>query len=287
MDFALVYVEAEDGHLYFRRFFADGTPAGPKVVVSPLQNSTDALWRTGLVRNGIGYAVAWVGIAAPGQTTIYFCLLDLNGNHATPDVEVSISGGVATVRRDVALAWSGSSYAVVWAESVAGAGFDLFATLLDGDGNISGSGALHDLVLASAPDDQNHAALAWSPAMLQFCAVWEDSREGYIELRSRLLNREGPVGQRPSDRTRRSLSQPCGNPDRARNGLDECALRQPRNFLRSAYPVGDDSGDRCASDQRSGILWISTDRLYGCGIRRLLGGPEDRRILYLVPTRRR
>jgi len=191
-DYAVAWAEgASDYRLHFRRIFADGTPAGP--IVSLGDMNVDLNVGTGLVWNGAGYGVAWSAYQiGSGATLAYFARLDASGAMLGAPVRVAFVGVPAGANSwDIALASSGSGYAVTWRDGRTGTNH-LFATLLDADGTIAGGGTLHDIPLCGAENSQQKPTIAWSQAAGAYVVAWEDFRAS-VAIYGRLLFPDGSL----------------------------------------------------------------------------------------------
>jgi len=191
-DYAVAWAEgASDYQLHFRRIFADGTPAGPIVSVGGM--TADLNVAPGLVWNGSGYGVAWKAYPiGSGANLAHFARLDTSGAVLGAPVRVSFVGTAASANSwDIALASSGSGYAVIWRDSRNGTN-DLFATLLDADGTIAGGGTLHDIVLCGAAGSQQNPTITWSQAAGAYAVAWEDFRAP-VAIYGRLLFPDGSL----------------------------------------------------------------------------------------------
>jgi len=172
-DYASVWVDDTTGFLTFRRFFADGTPAGaPRTLFSAFVLDAPAL-----VWNGTGYGVAYVHTSGTYRV-ILFARLGTDGQVIGSPVQVSFYGSTATANcYTPALAWSGSGYAVAWADGRAGSR-DIYETLLDADGAVAGSGAYHDTGVGVGANDQMKPTLVWSSGIGRYILAYEDLRNG-------------------------------------------------------------------------------------------------------------
>ena len=169
-DYAVVWVDYADHRLYFRRFFADGTPVSSATTPSTLYSYHYSPPK--IVWNGNGYAVAWV--ASSYYYQIYFLKLDQNGAPVGSAVKVSFVGIPETTHCwDPDLAYSGNGYCVTWDDNRNGNN-DIFATLLDNSGIIT----YHDTAISTATDIQSYPRIAWSNGAGRYQIVWEDYRSG-------------------------------------------------------------------------------------------------------------
>ena len=197
-DYGALYVDNQSHRLIFRRMFADGTPTGPEVIVSDTYAVADPISDPGIVWNGTGYGVAWLGEIGTTSIQVYFARLDASGSIIGSERRVSLVDTPDPPDMSIetlVVAWSGQGYALAWSwiDGASGLGRDVYATLLDSDGSIAGSGTLHDIPIASAPEAQERCTIAWSSALGYYLVAWEDSRVGYLELRGALLSLTGQV----------------------------------------------------------------------------------------------
>lgn len=168
--YATLFIDAATDDLTFRKLWADGSPAAAPVVIDP---SAIDFYIPSLVRDGSGYAAAWLS-AADGR--VHFAKLDSSGN-VLLDVPVSVAQGWFIGYGRTALATSGSGFIVVFIDTSNWAtnGFDIAFTLLDASGAIAGpSGAWHDLPLVTGTGNQLFPDVAWSGDNDRYVAVCED-----------------------------------------------------------------------------------------------------------------
>lgn len=163
--------------VYFQRVYADGTPAAPRVQVS----TTDSTWTPRLVWNATSYAIVFTALAGSGYGQVYFATLTVQPTGVvTASAPLKVSHVAVTETSDVqlpALAWSGNGYAVVWQEWAGATGYDVFATLLDANGNLAGT--LADLVICDNAAGQFNPTVAWVNGANRFAIAWEDTRAGW------------------------------------------------------------------------------------------------------------
>lgn len=170
-DYAAVWIDfMTDNRPRFRRFYADGTPAGPAVVISTMLSDTSPK----IVWNGNGYGVA---LAAYGGTyyEIFFLKLDTAGNVISGPTKVSFVGTTETTHcYNPDVAYSGNGYCVVWNDGRNGYD-DIFATLLDSNGAITHS----DKAVSTENLYQRTPRVAWTAAQGgMYQIVWMDYRSG-------------------------------------------------------------------------------------------------------------
>ncbi len=191
-EYGVVWLEGADMRLHFRRFFADGSAAGPVVNVGSRNFYSDYPLPPALVWNGTGYAVAWSALNAANKTEIFFARLTPDGGLIGSDTQVSFVGQAETANAYyAALAWSGDSYAVAW-EQFGASGYDILATLLNSDGTIANSGTSHDLVLSDEANSQMYPSVTWSASAGEYIFVWQDGRAGsQLDVYGAILKEDG------------------------------------------------------------------------------------------------
>lgn len=171
-DYAGIWVDLTPSWPYFRKFYADGTPAGEPIAISTLVSYSG--YDPNIVWNGSNYGVSWVADGGLGFSQIYFMILDPNGGPLSPAIKVSFYGSAETADcKYHSLAAGPDGYCVVWNDSRNG-NDDIFATLLDGVGNVTN----HDLPISTAALNQSTPEVAWSSGWNNYQCVWSDSRSG-------------------------------------------------------------------------------------------------------------
>lgn len=178
VEYGVAYCDSADDHFYFQRFFADGTAVAPRVQVSALTNSgmdgRTGMHAGGLVWNGSSYALAFSAKAPSGLYQIYFATITIApSGTATVSAPLKVSHVPATEGCDAAdavLAWSGNGYSVVWCDYSSGYIGDIFGTLLDAGGNLSG--ALGDIPLSYSSGASRWPAIAYLSGYSYYAVVW-------------------------------------------------------------------------------------------------------------------
>jgi hypothetical protein len=174
-EFAAIWTDDADGRIWFRRFFADGTPVS--AAVNPGGYYGDYWYPSKIVWNGSGYAIAWSQYYN-GQVQTHFLRLDASGNAIGAWTQVSNYGGSASAQSYYCdLAWSGSGYCVAWMDLRNG-NADVYATLLDGSGNVT----FHDNLLTANSADQSSPRVVWSQGGGKYVIAWIDYRNGRQEI---------------------------------------------------------------------------------------------------------
>ena len=182
----------------FRRFFADGTPAGP--VVRPFTDAWIVASDIAMVWNGTGYGIAYV--AHDGNTNqAWFARLNeeggllpvLPGDPPNPQRVSFVGVSPTTVYvTSINLAWSGTGYAVVWTDDRTAISPDVYCTLLDADGRVGGTGeSLHDIPICVAAGFQQDLVIAYSSGGGKYLIAWDDARSGHYQIFSRAITQAG------------------------------------------------------------------------------------------------
>lgn len=171
-DFAVIWVDHTNNDLFFRRFFADGSPVGDIVTVSTLYSVSSL--RPRIVWNDSGYGVSWTAVS---PYRVHFARLNLTGQLIGSELLLT---GATVNSTETDIAWSGSGYAVVWSDNrnSSTTGIDIFATLLDVDGAITNI----DIPLCTAINDQVYPKIVYSPASDLYIVAWRDSRIANNEI---------------------------------------------------------------------------------------------------------
>jgi hypothetical protein len=187
-DFAVAWCDNSDQRPHFRRFFADGTPAGPESVISTTM--TYVSFTPNIVWNGSGYGITWLAFSGSSYYQAYFAKLDANGNVIAGPTKVSFYGKPETSHCENSdIAWSGSGYCVVWHDSRNGS-HDVFVTLLDSNGAITYS----DMPVSTAANNQDYPRIVWSSGSGRYQIVWSDTRvSGKSEIYGSQVSTAGAV----------------------------------------------------------------------------------------------
>lgn len=171
-DFAVFFNDG--GSLYFRRFYADGTPADARTFITSTDLSESVV---SAVYNGNGYGIAYE-VQSAVYRQIYFVRTDRYGNVLSGPTKVSMTGGIPESGPCLypSVAWSGSGYCVVFSDGTSNTThYAILATQLDSDGAIAGTGNYHDtLVGGGAGTTQKHPCVAYSVGNGKYQVVWDD-----------------------------------------------------------------------------------------------------------------
>ena len=118
--------------------------------------------------NGSGFATVWSGHPSGGNDAVFFALSDASGMRTSAELPVSGGAGIA---KDPAIAYTGSAYGVVWADSRDGE-LEIFFTRL----GASGQKQLADVELTRDEEISAWPDIAWDGR--QFGAVWSGEQGG-------------------------------------------------------------------------------------------------------------
>ncbi len=186
-EYGMAYVDNSNATLYFRRFFADGTPAAPAVPVGP----AIANYSPSLAWTDTNYGLAWTSYVG-AYYQVNFALLSPSGALLSGPTRVSFAGGTQTAHSyAVSLATSGAGFAAVWGDTrnFGTTNYDIYATLLNADGTIAGLGAYHDIAVSTAAGAQQTPSLAWSALSQQYVIAFESYQSGaHYEIYGARLN---------------------------------------------------------------------------------------------------
>jgi len=175
-EYAMVYVDYTDNILYFRRFFADGTPVSSAIPLGPAYY----LSHPSISWSGTGYGVAWTAPEGAYRAA-YFALLSPSGALLSGPTRVSFAGEPqSNWSYDVVVASSGTGFAAIWEDdrNYGVSGHDIYATLINSDGTIAGSGAYHDIVISAEANTQAAPAVVWSQLSQRYVIAYHSFQSG-------------------------------------------------------------------------------------------------------------
>lgn len=178
-EYATFYHDRSNYTYYFRRVFADGTPAAPPVAI--MASGAAYGFTPALVWTGTDYGAAW-GAMSGAYFQIFFARFSDTGALLSGPTRVSQYGVSPTISTGNSnLAWSGTHFAVVWNDNrnQATSDSDVFATLLDASGAVAGGGALHDLTLHNGTLYDDLPTVAWLPGSGRFLVLWSKFTAGF------------------------------------------------------------------------------------------------------------
>jgi hypothetical protein len=135
------------------------------------------------VWNGSGFATAWSD-ARGGRDAVFVAFADGSGARVGSEIPVSASSGWA---KDPAIAWTGSGYGVVWADSRDGE-LETFFTMLDA----AGTKLFPEVALTQDDEISGWPDIAWNGR--QFGLGWTGELGGlYFTTVDRAGNRTTPI----------------------------------------------------------------------------------------------
>ncbi len=144
-------------------------PIGSEQVISSTAGFSPGSWpRTAW--NGSGFASVWSGHPSGGNDAVFFALGDASGARVSAEIPVSSSSGIA---KDPALAFTGSAYGVVWADSRDGELEIYFSRI-----GASGEKQLADVPLSRDEEISAWPDIAWDGR--QFGVVWSGEQGGVV-----------------------------------------------------------------------------------------------------------
>ncbi|MBW2263438.1 MAG: hypothetical protein JRG91_15845 [Deltaproteobacteria bacterium] len=159
-----------DTEIYFARVGADGAMIGTELRVTTavrLSSYADIAW------TGSAWGLVWQDSRRPlGGEDVYF-------QHVGGDGAL-VGGNVQVIRLNAALSfprmtWSGSEFAIAWADNPEG-NFEVYFARLDGTGSMVGS----ELRLTSAAENSGTASIVWTGS--EYAIAWVDARDGNNEI---------------------------------------------------------------------------------------------------------
>jgi hypothetical protein len=172
-EYGMAYADYANSAVYFRRFFADGTPASSPVALGSSQNG----YNPSVAWNGANYGVAWTSPETGGYYAPYFALVSPDGAVLSGPTRISYYGEAqASWSTGVAIASNGSGFAAVWQDErdYGATAYDIYATLLNSDGTVAGSGAYHDILVSNVENTQRDPAITWSPLGYRYIIAYQD-----------------------------------------------------------------------------------------------------------------
>jgi len=190
-DYGVAWVDAGDSRLYFRRFYADGTPVGAATMLSTrVSDSTSA---PDMVWNGGGYGIVWAATNPLSKQGIYMVRLDASGV-LIPGSETLVGASSGTTDSATpALTWNGSLYFCAYTfKYVANTDHDIYSVIVNGAGAIVASP-----VIVGITAMQDYPSVAWNPSASggNFVVAWDDNRGGtQYKIYGNTVSTGGSVG---------------------------------------------------------------------------------------------
>lgn len=193
-EYGMAYPDYASSTVYFRRFFADGTPASSPVSLGSSVNGYDP----SIAWNGSNYGVAWSSPETGGYCAAYFALLSPDGAILSGPTRISYySEAQASWSEGVAIASNGSGFAAVWEDerNYSATYYDIYATLLNSDGSVAGSGTYHDIIICNTANNQRAPTVSWSPLGYRYIIAYHSYQSGTHQeiYGSRLKPSDGTV----------------------------------------------------------------------------------------------
>lgn len=150
----------------------------------PVTTDPGASTHSSLVWTGSQFGLAWAD-SRHGTTELYFCRLDLSGTKIGDDVRLTDAPGSSY---QPSLVWTGSEFAVAWADERDG-NDEIYFARLDSAGNKIGT----DVRVTA--DTYPYIASSFWPSLVwngtEYAIAWEDGRHSYPEIYFRRLTSSG------------------------------------------------------------------------------------------------
>jgi len=156
-------------NIYFIRLDIDGLPIDPEeqLITNGAVSISD---RPDLVWTGTEYGVVWHD-NRNGNAEVYFARLDELGNMIGTDVRVTNASPLFADSFQPQIAWTGSEYAVTWADERHGDS-EVYFTRISELGQVLST----DLRVTNAARASDGSTLVWTGS--QFASAWRDVRNG-------------------------------------------------------------------------------------------------------------
>ena len=126
-----------------------------------------------VVWTGSGYGMVWRDLAAG----IYFSALDAKGK-VTIAPKVIVPKQVDFFQNDLAIAWSGKAFALVWRHSPSSGPDRVRFATLDSTGQLLSTPAFLDVAPPSYKSGSKNAVVAWIPSAGEFGVSWDGAKGG-------------------------------------------------------------------------------------------------------------
>jgi len=152
----------------------------------PIANSAGHQWETAVVFGGANYMVVWAGGPSGFDSSIYGARVDRSGS--TLDATgIVVSTEEADDQKNIAIAFDGTNYMVVWREACGGS-HDIYAARIDRAGNVLDPDGI---VISNAPGDETNPDIASNGT--NYMVVWEEERDGRSGIYGARVDRSGKV----------------------------------------------------------------------------------------------
>jgi hypothetical protein len=152
----------------------------------PIANSAGDQWDTAVAFGGTNYMVVWAGAPSGFDSSIYGARVDRSGSTLDP-TGIAVSTEEAGDQGDIAIAFDGTNYMVVWREACGGF-HDIYGARIDRAGNVLDPGGI---VISNAPGDQSNPDIASNGT--NYMVVWEEERDGRSGIYATRVDRSGKV----------------------------------------------------------------------------------------------
>lgn len=167
-EYGAFWLDRNNSKHYFRRFYADGTPAAGPVLIA--NGPAGSGFRPDLAWDGTAYGAVWTETNG-GYLQVMFARFDANGAILAGPTRLSnYLGTPASTAYQPAIAWGGGSYAVTWMDqrNSGSAGFDIYGAFLSGAGVVQYS----DLRLSNETFDAISPRMAFAAGSGRFYFFW-------------------------------------------------------------------------------------------------------------------
>ena len=176
-------------------YFAILSEDGEKLIDNlRLTNATDfggraSLNHEGLVWTGSEYGVVWHDTRDGGDNEVYFTRVSPDGVELTDNIRVTNAPGNSGGNMGFGFVWTGTTYAIVWADRRPGDTGNLYLALVSEDGD-----SVEEIRLTDEGVGEAGPRIAWTGS--EFGVVWRDSRNGEHDVLFLRVSEEGvPIGE--------------------------------------------------------------------------------------------
>ena len=178
-EYGVAWYDKRDGNyeIYFGKLSASGAKIGSDVRVTDA--ALDSVYPS-LVWTGSGYGLSWFD-SRDGNNEIYFARLDASGAKIGSDVQVTNDSAYS---RYPSLVWTGSEYAISWADNRDG-NYEIYFARLDASGAKIGA----EVRVTNEITTSMHPSLVWTGS--EYGVSWYDIRDGNAEIYFARLDASG------------------------------------------------------------------------------------------------
>ncbi len=167
----------ESTEIYFARLNEEGIKIGDDIRVT---NAPGMSWWSCLVWTGTEYGIAWQDYRDE-NAEIYFARLNSEGEKIGDDVRVTNNPENSW---PPCLVWTGSEYGIAWEDERDGSS-EIYFVRLSSEGEKLGE----DIRVTNDPAYSYSPSLVWTGT--EYGLIWEDYRDGTLEIYFARLNSEG------------------------------------------------------------------------------------------------